>query len=63
MADRDPLDEAQEIYEIYLDAMKTLAASHTTVAERKEAIGIRDTFQKAAPDYVAVLLAYARKER
>lgn len=40
----------------YQVARKLLASNHTTVAERKEAIAVRDDFQASAPNYVDELI-------
>lgn len=41
----------------YQVARTLLASNHTTVAERKEAIAVRDDFMASAPNYVDELIA------
>ena len=43
-------------YWIYLGVMELLKSNHTTVAERKTAITVRDEFRNEAPRLVGQLL-------
>jgi len=49
-------------YESYQESLRILAANHTTVAERKAAIQIRDEFLREAPKMIRHLLSVVQQE-